>query len=320
MGGSGQRMGGSGQRMHFVGKKRIFVGKEKCIISQLTLAEFAINNAASTLGDDLMPFFIDQGAHPRLSLSRPHDDRAFSESPTQYAQRVFPGDGSTVRELLASGIAAAQSERRRSWIRAESTRCSRSATGYCSKPPTLVSCARRWDTLFIVTACSGPNAYTLVLPWKIRCSPTVKVDRLKPFVTRAGTSPAPGPVSDTGLEGKHEVSCCSTSNWCVACCVTRCDGGAAHQRTTLGCGWMSWRTARRRWRNTTPLHRVAARPAASPAQAAPAPCWCLHHRPPTRCSVMQRRVVPAPPPPDGQGSESRWHALGFGSHTNSWFV
>ena len=44
--------------------------------SHVTLAEFAINNAASTLGDDLTPFFIDRGAHPRLLLSPPHDDRA----------------------------------------------------------------------------------------------------------------------------------------------------------------------------------------------------------------------------------------------------
>ena len=53
--------------------------------SHLTLAEFAINNAASALGDDLTPFFIDRGAHPRLPLSPPHDDRATGESPTQYA-------------------------------------------------------------------------------------------------------------------------------------------------------------------------------------------------------------------------------------------
>ncbi len=33
----------------------------------------------------------------------------------------------------------------------------------------------------------------------MRCSPTVKVDRLKPFFERAGTAPAPGPVSDVGL-------------------------------------------------------------------------------------------------------------------------
>jgi hypothetical protein len=37
--------------------------------------------------------------------------------------------------------------------------------------------------------------------------PTVNVDRLKPFHERADASPAPGPVSDPGLnsEGEHEV-------------------------------------------------------------------------------------------------------------------
>jgi hypothetical protein len=33
--------------------------------SHLPLAVFAINNAMSTLGGDLTPFFIDRGAHPR---------------------------------------------------------------------------------------------------------------------------------------------------------------------------------------------------------------------------------------------------------------
>ena len=46
----------------------------------LTLAEFAIKNAASTLGDYLTPFFIDSGAHPRLPPSPPHDDRIAGES------------------------------------------------------------------------------------------------------------------------------------------------------------------------------------------------------------------------------------------------
>ncbi len=36
---------------------------------QLTLAVFAINNAASILGDGRTPFFIDRGAHPRLPMS-----------------------------------------------------------------------------------------------------------------------------------------------------------------------------------------------------------------------------------------------------------
>ena len=42
----------------------------------------------------------------------------------------------------------------------------------------------------------------------MRCSPTVTVDRLKPFFVRAagaGSPPAPGPVSDAGQEGAHEV-------------------------------------------------------------------------------------------------------------------
>ena len=37
----------------------------------LPLAVFAINNAASTLGGDLTPFFVDRGAHPRLPLGVP---------------------------------------------------------------------------------------------------------------------------------------------------------------------------------------------------------------------------------------------------------
>ena len=58
---------------------------------------------------------------------------------------------------------------------------------------------------FKVTACPSPNAYTLALPRKMRCSPTVNVDRLKPFFERVGATPAPGPVSDVGQEGEHEV-------------------------------------------------------------------------------------------------------------------
>ena len=51
------------------------------------------------------------------------------------------------------------------------------------------------------------NAYALrlALPRRMRCSPTVNVDRLKPFFERAGGLPAPGPVSDMGQEGEHEV-------------------------------------------------------------------------------------------------------------------
>ncbi len=63
----------------------------------------------------------------------------------------------------------------------------------------------RWDGPFTVTACPRPNAYTLALPRLMQCSPTVNVDRLKPFYERLDALPAPGPVSDPGQEGKDEV-------------------------------------------------------------------------------------------------------------------
>ena len=39
----------------------------------------------------------------------------------------------------------------------------------------------RLDSPFTVIACPSRNAYTLTLPRQMRCSPTVNVDRLKPF-------------------------------------------------------------------------------------------------------------------------------------------
>ena len=53
--------------------------------------------------------------------------------------------------------------------------------------------------------CPSPNACTLALRRRLRCSPTVNIDRLKPFFERVGAPPAPGPVSDPGQEGEHEV-------------------------------------------------------------------------------------------------------------------
>ena len=73
----------------------------------LPLTVFAINNAASTLGCDLTPFFVDRGAHPRLQLSPPRDDLAASESPAHYAQQMLAMEV-TVLELLA----AAQAEQK----------------------------------------------------------------------------------------------------------------------------------------------------------------------------------------------------------------
>ena len=56
-----------------------------------------------------------------------------------------------------------------------------------------------------MTACPSPNAYILALPRTMRYSPTVNVDRLKSSFVRAGSPSVPGPVSDAGQDGEHEV-------------------------------------------------------------------------------------------------------------------
>jgi hypothetical protein len=53
-------------------------------------------------------------------------------------------------------------------------------------------------------ACPNPNAYTIALPRRMMCSPTVNVDRLKPYYEPvAAAPPAAGPASDAGQEGEH---------------------------------------------------------------------------------------------------------------------
>ena len=53
----------------------------------------------------------------------------------------------------------------------------------------------------------SPNAHIFALPRRtgMGCSPIVNVDRLEPVFERAGAPPVPGPVSDKGQEGEHEV-------------------------------------------------------------------------------------------------------------------
>ena len=169
-------------------------------------AEFAINNAASTFGDGLTPFFIDRGAHPRLPLSPPRDDRATGETPAHYARRMHEIEA-TVRELLA----AAQAERKAKLDAGRVDTVFEVGDRVLLRTKELLDDADigklrpRWDGPFTVTACPSPNAYTLALPRKMRCSPTVNVDRLKPYFERAADLPPPGPSTDAGQEGEHEV-------------------------------------------------------------------------------------------------------------------
>ena len=149
---------------------------------------FAIDNAASTLGGDLTPFFIDQSQHPHLPLS------PAGEPPAACATRMNTSE----QEVRCC------------------TRRSRSAGGAGPGPDGhdlsggrpgdaadqgVVGCRRvgklrpRWEGPFPVDAVAGPNTYTLTLPERFKCSPTIKVDRLKPYFLRTGLPPSPGPVT-----------------------------------------------------------------------------------------------------------------------------
>ena len=172
--------------------------------SRLALAESAINNIAPTLGDNPTPFFIDRSAGPRLPLSPPHDDRAASESPAHFAQRMRDLGATVrpVRELLA----AAQAERKAKLNAGRVDTVFRVGDQVLLRTKELLDAADigklrpRWDGLpfrVTVTTRCPPTS-----PCRARCAaargcPTANVDSLKPFfrVARAGTPPVPGPVS-----------------------------------------------------------------------------------------------------------------------------
>jgi hypothetical protein len=72
----------------------------------LPYAVYAINDAASTLGGDLTPFFIDRGQHPRLRLSLP-DLRQAGERVAAYATRM-----KALEQEVQALLHAAQQERK----------------------------------------------------------------------------------------------------------------------------------------------------------------------------------------------------------------
>ena len=172
----------------------------------LPFAVFAINNAASTVDDKLTPFFIDRGAHPRLPLSAPADDHAGPEAPADYGRRMRQME-STVRELLR----AAQLDRKAKLDAGRVDTVFQVGDQVMLRTKELLDVADigklrpRWDGPFEVSAKPSPNAYTLVLPARMRCSRTVNVDRLKAYHARVGATQPPGPVDDAGQEGEYEV-------------------------------------------------------------------------------------------------------------------
>ena len=171
----------------------------------LPYAVFAINNAASALGGELTPFFIDRGHHPRMPLSLP-DLRATGEPHAAYATRM-----AALEEEVRALLHAAQQERKAALDRGRVDTVFHVGDEVLLRTKELLDAAEigklrpRWEGPFRVTAVAGPNAYTLALPRRFRCSPAVNVDRLKPYHARDDRSAPPGPVSNPGQEGEYVV-------------------------------------------------------------------------------------------------------------------
>ena len=171
----------------------------------LPYAVFAINNAASTLGGGLTPFFIDRGQHPRLPLSLP-DLRAAGESPAAYGARM-----KALEQEVQALLHAAQQDRKTTLDRGRVDTTFQVGDQVLLRTSELLDAAEigklrpRWEGPFRVIALAGPNAYTLALPRRFRCSPTVNVDRLKPYHARPDKPDPPGPVADPGQAGEYVV-------------------------------------------------------------------------------------------------------------------
>ena len=159
-------------------------------------------------------------------------DLTAGESPANYAQRMRAMEA-TVRELLA----AAQADRKAKLDAGRVDTVFQVGDRVLLRTKELLDAADigklrpRWDGPFTVLACPSPNAYTLALPRRMRCSPTVNVDRLKPFFERFGAPPAPGPVSDRDRRASRRWSCCSTAAECAESSATWCAGGATRPLT-----------------------------------------------------------------------------------------
>ena len=101
----------------------------------------------------------------------------------------------------------------------------------------------------------------------MRCSPTVKVDRLSPFFERADEPPLPARSLTRGRRASTRWTCCSTAGWWGGLPSTLSAGGAKPRRQMPDGGWRRWTVAATWWRSTTPSGPTTTR--AAPRLAGP---------------------------------------------------
>ena len=120
----------------------------------------------------------------------------------------------------------------------------------------------QWEGPFPVAAVAGPKTCTLTLPARFKGSPTVNVDRLKPYVLRAGRPPPPTRPSTRARWGSTWRSSSSTAKRSAAGLTTWCGESATPRRPIRGSRPSTLRTARSASLSTRRPHPAALRPSA----------------------------------------------------------
>ena len=147
-----------------------------------------------------------------------------------------------------------------------------------------------------MAAVAGLNTYTLNLP--ARFSPTVKVDRLKPYLLRTGRPPSPGPITDPEQAGEYVVEQLLNR---APLPTTWCGGRASPQRTTRGSRTNTLQTARSWSLNTRLQHPAALRP----SELTRVPVRRRSRRRPPRPPAAPPAAAPPPLTPARMGGGGR---------------
>jgi len=203
----------------------------------LPYAVFAINNAASTLGGELTPFFIDRGHHPRMPLALP-DLRVAGETHDAYAARM-----KSLEQEVRALLHAAQRVRKEELDRGRVDTVFQVGDQVLLRTKELLDAAEvgklrpRWEGPFRVAALAGPNAYTLLFRGVSSAAPRSTWTGSSLTILGRTAPPRKARSLTPGRRGSTSSSSSSTGEPSAAALITWCGGRGRTPRLTHGSRW-----------------------------------------------------------------------------------